>query len=353
MNPFFTKNLLAWNQDLNTRMMPWKGEKDPYKIWISEIILQQTRVEQGLRYYEKFIQTFSTVCSLAHAPEQDVFKLWEGLGYYSRCKNLLTSARFICDQLNGKFPDTYEEIRELKGVGAYTAAAIASFAYQLPYAVVDGNVMRVLSRYFSISEPVDTTEGKKKYTQLAGDLLDRERPDLYNQAIMDFGAVVCKPQQPACTRCPLQSGCLAYKQGRVHELPLKKKGVRKRSRWLYYFVIIYQGEVCIRKRTGRDIWENLYEFVLQEVDTPFFIEDESVLQQNLRALLGHTDFTIRTISHEYRQELTHQTVTGKFVEVELHAPSPHLSGYERVSRPALDQYPFPRFITRYLQNTVD
>lgn len=353
MQSAFTKNLLVWNRDSNTRAMPWKGEKDPYKIWISEIILQQTRVEQGLKYYEKFVSTFPTVCALAHAPDQEVFKLWEGLGYYSRCKNLLATARFVCDELHGVFPGNYEAIISLKGVGAYTAAAIASFAFGLPYAVVDGNVMRVLSRYFALTNPVDTTDGKKKYTQLAEALLDRQQPGLYNQAIMDFGAVVCKPQQPACSRCPLRPDCQAYRKGLVNELPLKKKGLQKRSRWLYYFVISYGEAVYIRKRTARDIWENLFEFVLQEVDTPFFIGDESRVQQTLVSLLGHGNFTIKHISPEYRQQLTHQTVTGKFVDVVVHVPHPCLSEYQLVNRTALPQYPFPRFITRYLQNAVE
>ena len=353
MKPPFTQNLLSWNQDSNTRQMPWKGEKDPYKIWISEIILQQTRVDQGLKYYEKFIHAFPTICSLARAPEQEVFKLWEGLGYYSRCKNLLTTARLICNDLGGVFPSGYEAILSLKGVGAYTAAAIASFAYKLPYAVVDGNVMRVLSRYFGLADPVDTTEGKKKWTQLANELLDRQQPDLYNQAIMDFGAVVCKPQQPLCSVCILRPGCQAYQQGIVQELPVKKKGLKKKIRWFYYFVIACEGKVLIRKRTGRDVWENLYEFVLQEVDTPFFLDNHPALQEAVFSLLGTNDFTLGHISQEYRQQLTHQTITGKFVEVKMHQPVAPVEKYEWVSNALLPQYPFPRFITRYLQNAVD
>ena len=352
MQPAFTQNLLAWNLDSNTRQMPWKGEKDPYKIWISEIILQQTRVEQGLRYYEKFIRTFPTICSLAHAPEQEVFKLWEGLGYYSRCKNLLFTARFICKELGGVFPSGYDSILSLKGIGAYTAAAIASFAYKLPYAVVDGNVMRVLSRYLGLTDPVDTTEGKKKYTQLAEHLLDRQQPDLYNQAIMDFGAMVCKPQQPLCAACIQRPGCQAYQKNMVQQLPVKKKGLQKKIRWLYYFVINHNGKTYIRKRTGRDIWENLYEFVLHEVDTPFFLDDQTALRQTLFSLLGTRDFTLGHISHEYRQQLTHQTITAKFVEATLDNPLASLDGYEAVSTAFLPQYPFPRFITQYLQNAA-
>src|SRR5450432_3260301 len=198
MNPDFTKKLLKWNLGSNTRTMPWKGEKDPYKIWLSEIILQQTRVEQGLGYYQKFIKAFPTVQQLAKAPQEKVFKLWEGLGYYTRCKNLIASALFISKDRKGKFPTDYESILGLKGVGPYTAAAIASFAYNLPHAVIDGNVFRVLSRYFGISTPIDSPDGKKLYALLANELLDKQEPGLYNQAIMDLGAVICKPQQPLC-----------------------------------------------------------------------------------------------------------------------------------------------------------
>jgi A/G-specific adenine glycosylase len=208
MNAVFTEKLLDWNNNNNKRSMPWKGEKDPYKIWLSEIILQQTRVEQGLSYYQSFITNFPTVYDLAKAPDEKVFKLWEGLGYYSRCKNLIASAKFIVNDLNGKFPDTFETIVALKGVGPYTASAIASFAFNQPYAVVDGNVQRVLSRYFGISTPVDTSAGKKLYQHLAESLLDINVAGLYNQAIMDFGAIICKPQNPLCTQCPQQEPSL-------------------------------------------------------------------------------------------------------------------------------------------------
>ena len=194
---------MYWNRHQNKRKMPWKGEKDPYKIWLSEIILQQTRVEQGLKYYEKFISTFSDIHKLAAAKDEKIYKLWEGLGYYSRCKNLIETARFISKKLNGKFPDAFEDILSLKGVGNYTASAIASFAYNQPYAVVDGNVFRVLSRFFGIKKPIDSTEGKKLFSGLAFELLDKKRPGIYNQALMDFGAVICKPY-PLCNSCVLK-----------------------------------------------------------------------------------------------------------------------------------------------------
>jgi A/G-specific adenine glycosylase len=193
---FFSETLLKWNQFENTREMPWKGEKDPYKIWISEIILQQTRVHQGLAYYNRFIKAWPDIKRLACTPEQEVYKLWEGLGYYTRCRNLIASAKFINDELAGRFPHKYEDILSLKGIGHYTASAIASFAFNLPYAVLDGNVSRVLARFFGIHTPVDTTEGKKFFGELAGNLIDTTDPASYNQSIMDFGAIVCKPQLP-------------------------------------------------------------------------------------------------------------------------------------------------------------
>src|SRR6202046_3980836 len=205
----FAQKLLKWNFDQNSRPMPWKGEKDPYRIWLSEVILQQTRVDQGWAYYEKFVSAFPTVHDLATASEQFVFKLWEGLGYYNRCRNLMTTAKRIDSEYQGRFPSTYEEILTLKRTGLYTAPAIAAFAYNLPHAVVDGNVTRVLSRYFGISTPIDTTAGKKEYTAIAQTLLDIQHPDLYNQAIMDFGATVCTPRNPQCASCVQQPDCQA------------------------------------------------------------------------------------------------------------------------------------------------
>jgi A/G-specific adenine glycosylase len=260
----FRKTLLNWNRQKNLRQMPWKGEKDPYKIWLSEIILQQTRVDQGLRYYNSFITEFPDVGQLAMAEDERVFKLWEGLGYYSRCKNLLATARFIHFEKGGRFPESYEDILALKGVGPYTAAAIASFAFSLPYAVVDGNVYRVLARIFGISIPSDSTEGKKQFAQLAQQLLDVRQPAAANQAMMDFGAAVCKPQNPACGHCPFSKYCIAFKTGMVQQLPVKEKTLRIRRRWLCCLVCGYDGKLYIRKRPPGDVWENLHEFLCAE-----------------------------------------------------------------------------------------
>jgi len=227
---YFTEILLKWNDTLNTRQMPWKGEKDPYKVWLSEIILQQTRVEQGLSYFNKFIQAYPSIESLACAKDEKVFKMWEGLGYYSRCKNLLHTARYISKNLHGCFPAKYEEIKQLKGIGAYTAAAIASFCFNLPYAVVDGNVQRVLARIFGIEKPLDSTEGKKILRCWRKNYCLKKNAALYNQAIMDFGATVCKPALPLCTHCPMNIICEAYKQHKVSLLPIKQKLLFKKNK---------------------------------------------------------------------------------------------------------------------------
>ena len=343
---FFTKQLLAWNLSYNDRGMPWKGEKDPYKIWLSEIILQQTRVEQGLAYYNSFIDRFPTVHKLAKAPETTVFKLWEGLGYYTRCKNLITTAKYISKDLKGIFPDDYEGLLALKGIGPYTAAAIGSFAFNLPHAVVDGNVFRVLSRFFGIATPIDSTTGKKEFTTLANELLDKKQPGVYNQSLMDFGATVCKPQQPLCSTCMLKSNCSAYLQGLVNLLPVKEKSITKRTRWFYYLIIEQNGAVFVRKRGAKDIWENLYEFVLIENNEVLPLENLKVLKE-VKNIFGKTPFEVVKISKPYRQLLTHQTIHGQFISIKVGATL-SLSGYEAIKKKELEKLPFPKFITGYL-----
>ncbi|NJN78344.1 MAG: A/G-specific adenine glycosylase, partial [Saprospiraceae bacterium] len=224
----FTPNLLFWFSK-NYRPMPWKGERNPYYIWLSEIILQQTRVEQGLPYFLKFKENYPTIKDLAAATEDEVMLLWQGLGYYSRARNLHFTAKYITYELDGIFPNTYSEIIRLKGVGSYTAAAIASFAYNLPHAVVDGNVYRVLSRYFGIHTPIDSTEGKKQFEKLANDLIDKERAADYNQAIMDFGATHCTPRNPSCSACILSSNCIGFNTQKNDILPVKTKKIKKKE----------------------------------------------------------------------------------------------------------------------------
>jgi A/G-specific adenine glycosylase len=344
----FRKNLLKWHINENVRAMPWKGEKDPYKVWLSEIILQQTRVEQGWAYYEKFLLNFPTIRELAAAPEQKVFKCWEGLGYYSRCRNLIATAKKIVEDHDGKFPSDYEGIRALKGIGPYTAAAIASFAYDLPYAVVDGNVLRVLSRYTGDDTPIDSTAGKKKYNLLAEALLDRDQPGAYNQAIMDFGAVICKPQNPLCASCIQRDDCQAYINGEVGKLPVKEKVLRKKKRWFYYFLVeTPDKKVYIRQRRRKDIWEGLFELVLWEQAESVYPED--ILQEQYAGkVFGKQSLTVKYISKIYRQELSHQTIQGQFFTIQLRKPLTSLDDYMLVDKDKLNEYAFPKFINAWL-----
>lgn len=348
MKPDFTRKLMYWNKHSNARLMPWKGEKDPYKIWLSEIILQQTRVEQGLKYYEKFVSAFPSIKHLAIAPDELVYKLWEGLGYYSRCKNLIETARRIHFEMNGQFPDNYNDIKQLKGIGSYTAAAITSFAYNQPYAVVDGNVKRVIARYFGISTPIDSGPGNAFFQTMAIELLDKRNPALYNQGIMDFGATICKPQNPHCDQCIQSDDCVAFNNGSVEQLPVKEKSLKKKQRWLYYFLIHLDDKVYIRKRTKKDIWQNLHEFVLFESDGPIEIETSGI--QFLETLISPQNYEILHISKAYRQLLTHQNIQGQFINLKA---TKELSTrtYILVKKETLDQYAFPKFINQYLLET--
>jgi A/G-specific adenine glycosylase len=347
MNSPFTKVLMDWHKTKNTRQMPWKGEKDPYKIWLSEIILQQTRVEQGWEYYNRFVQAFPTIKDLANASDQVVFKLWEGLGYYARCRNLLHTARSIENDFHGEFPATHEEIIKLKGIGPYTAAAISSFAFGLPYAVVDGNVLRVLSRIFGIQDPIDGKKGKDLLTGLADQLLDKKSPGLYNQAIMDFGAVICKPALPLCNSCPAQRICVAYKKGMVDKLPVKAQKLARRKRWFYYFLIEKKGRFLVRQRTQKDIWRHLNEFFLLE--TPNRQSPEKLMESPTLQEIIHDRHTIITsVSAEYKQLLSHQEINGRFIHIILKENIIVPAGYEWVKSSELKKMAFPKYILSYL-----
>ncbi|MBI2730708.1 MAG: A/G-specific adenine glycosylase [Sphingobacteriales bacterium] len=343
---YFTTTLLKWDKETNQRKMPWKGEKDPYKIWLSEIILQQTRVEQGWAYYEKFLKTFPTVQKLSKAKDEKVFKMWEGLGYYSRCKNLLTTARTITNKYKGNFPTKYEEIVGLKGVGPYTAAAIASFAYNLPYAVLDGNVMRVLSRYFGINIAVDTSEGKKRFQEIANDCMAADKAGLYNQSIMDFGATVCKPLQPICQECPLQKNCVAFNNDTISQLPYKEKKISKKERWFYFLVIDFNNKVYVRKRIEKDVWQNLFEYVSIEISSP---EDvTSFLKSSLyKRVMGKQKGELIVISRWYKQQLSHQTIHGRFLTIKVKNPILSLTDFLLLNKRSVKKIPFPRLINSW------
>ena len=276
----FTTTILQWFRE-NGRVLPWRETRDPYAIWLSEIILQQTRIDQGRPYWERFMQRWHTVEELAAATEDEVLREWQGLGYYSRARNLHAAARQVVAM--GGFPETLEGIKGLKGVGDYTAAAIASFAFGLPAAVVDGNVYRVLARHFGIDTPINTTEGKKEFAALAQSLLPPRSSSDYNQAMMDFGAVQCTPSGPLCPSCPLQETCIALREGRVDELPVKRKTLKVRERRLTYVYIRFKGETAIRRRPAGDIWQGLYEPWLTD-DVP---SGALLLRRNVKHVLTH------------------------------------------------------------------
>jgi len=331
--------------------MPWKGEKDPYKIWLSEIILQQTRVDQGLAYYHRFINKYPDIKSLARAPDEKVFKLWEGLGYYTRCRNLIATARFIAKDLNGKFPESYETIRSLKGIGPYTAAAISSFAFNLPFAVVDGNVFRVLARISGVSIPVDSTTGKKYFTSLAEELLDKKQPGIYNQAIMDFGAVICKPVAPLCSQCPFRKYCFAFLNNKVNVLPVKEKKISIRKRWFYYFVMEHKGEIVLHHRSGKDIWQGLYEFPLIESGKEL---NKPALLRLLKKKKWFSDKTgsITGISPVSKQQLSHQLIVGQFINLQMKQRPKLGEEWFWIKKEKAKKYPFPGFINQYLDRSV-
>ncbi len=347
---YFTARLTEWHATVNNRSLPWKSEKDPYKIWLSEVILQQTRSLQGLPYYLRFTEAYPTVVSMAAADDEQAFRLWQGLGYYNRCKNMLATARIIANDLDGRFPDTYEGLLELKGIGPYTAAAIASFAYGRPNAVVDGNVYRVLSRYFGIDTPFDVTEGRKLFASLAQELLDTKDSSAYNQAIMDLGATVCTPRKPLCGQCPLQKHCMAYHQQLIDVLPVKSKKLVVRKRYFNYLLLKWNDEVWIHRRAAGDIWENLHEPYLIETDVP---KDEA-------SLLRHPQFkqlNLDRIDLQYNssgtQRLTHQIIESRFFIAEL-AEKPKIKDKEGVWRPIkeLGKVAFPKTVVSFLENNL-
>ena len=344
----FSAKLLTWNSNQNKRAMPWKGIKDPYRIWLSEIMLQQTRVEQGRAYYIAFIERFPTVQALASADEGEVYKLWEGLGYYSRCRNLIHTARVVSGQYNGQFPDTYEGLLSLKGIGAYTASAIGSFAFGIPRAVVDGNVVRVLSRVFGVDNPIDQQEGKNIFNTLAQELIDVSRPADYNQAIMDFGATMCTPQKPLCPSCPFQKECVAHKQNKIAFFPVKLPKKKPQDRWFYYLVLHHNGSYLIGKRKGKGIWQNLHEFILKEMDGK--VSDKQLKDPGFWELslsVKNNDDVLP--SEEIIHQLTHQTIHCKFVKMTIGKKN-KIKGYEWTSAEVLHNCAFPRLITRYLES---
>lgn len=308
----FSQTIYDWYHR-NKRELPWRNSTDAYRIWISEIMLQQTRVAQTVFYFNRFIEIFPTVFDLAKAKEDTVLKLWQGLGYYTRARNLHKAAKIIVIEYDGDFPSEYTEILRLPGIGKYTAAAIASIAYHQPFAVVDGNVYRILSRYFGIQTPIDSEKGKNEFQHLASALLKDANPGLHNQAIMDFGALQCTPKSPDCFNCVLNSSCFAAKNRMVSSLPVKRKKVKTTIRYFYYYIISSGDFFLFQKRTAKDIWQNLYQFPL--IETEKEISDSEILATEIPWIAGFV-YNVKKISATYKHQLTHQTIFARFIFVE-------------------------------------
>lgn len=336
----FSTLITKWYRQ-NARELPWRDTNDPYLIWLSEIILQQTRVEQGLSYYIKFANKYPTVNDLAKAEQIEVLNLWQGLGYYSRARNMQAAAQSIVTDFGGVFPDNYRDIRALKGVGDYTAAAIASFAYNLPHAVVDGNVYRLLARYLNISEPIDTGAGKKLFAELAQELLDLKNPAQHNQAIMEMGALVCTPKNPTCDICPLNNSCMAKDEDTIDLLPVKTKKTKVRDRFFHYLIVKDKQQVLLKKRGVKDVWEGLYDFPLIELKRG---EDITETAKKLGVELISDE-------GEYKHILSHQRIYASFWIAKYKEPSIEEKNYIKVEIADLVDYPMPQLLIRYLDSS--
>ncbi len=339
----FSQIIQKWYH-INHRQLPWRETTDPYKIWLSEIIMQQTQIVQGLSYYNKFVENFPNVKDLAEAELDHILHLWQGLGYYSRARNLHTASQQIMTDFSGKFPSNYKAIKSLKGVGDYTAAAIASFAYKLPHAVVDGNVYRFLSRCFGIKTPIDSSAGKKEFAQKAQDLLDINAPDIHNQAIMEFGALQCTPKKVNCENCPLVKQCEAYKLGQVSEFPVKEKKTKVRIRHFHFLKINFKDTVAIEKRPTGDIWAELYQFPLIETKTSTSL-DELESSEEWQNIFEKSEISSIKKSNLVSHVLSHQKLKSYFYEITL---SENNVDFTFVDKTKLKDFAFPQLIRNEL-----
>jgi A/G-specific adenine glycosylase len=347
--PKFHKILTVWYQQ-NKLDLPWRTKNDPYLVWVSEIILQQTRVDQGTAYFLRFIDRFPDVNSLASAPENDVLKIWQGLGYYSRARNMHVAARQIVTDFKGFFPDTITNIEKLKGIGSYTAAAIASIAFGLPYAAIDGNVYRVLSRIFGIDTPIDTSTGKREFSELANLLLDRQNPALFNEALMEFGALQCTPQNPDCNSCPFQDQCIAFTNNKIAMLPFKSKKTKVKNRFFNYIFISQQEYIYLEKREDNDIWRNLYQLPLIESAKALTI-DELLSDKQFKSLFEGLEVVIHSFSPKIIHILTHQRLHVQFLKITI--PKSEISlPWLKVSSGEIHDYPVPKLIENFLKRNA-
>jgi A/G-specific adenine glycosylase len=338
----FSKKIIHWYL-INKRDLPWRETTDPYKVWLSEIILQQTRVLQGLPYYNKFVAAFPTVTDMANATEEQILRLWQGLGYYSRGRNLYFTAKYVSEILNGNFPTNFNELRKLKGVGDYTAAAIASFCYKEKVPVVDGNVLRVISRFMAIEEPIDSIQVKKNIFEISSDLIDDKKPDMYNQAIMELGATICTPKNPKCLDCPVEINCKGLELNLQNTIPFKAKKTKVRERHIRYLVFSFESLIALKKRGGNDIWENLYDFY----EMPEYEQDVKKYLNSKYKLDDVEDYRI-TQKTEKNHVLSHQKLSIEFYLIELknklEIPEISFFSYNEV-----DYIPKPIVIENYLK----
>ena len=353
----FTQKLLNWYAE-NGRQLPWRATDNPYYIWLSEIILQQTRIEQGRTYYERFQHEYPTLRHLADAPEEQVLKTWQGLGYYSRARNLHAAARYIAYELGGRFPDTYEGILSLKGVGRYTAAAIASFAFRLPYPVIDGNVYRFISRLYGIYTPIGTDAAYRQFEELLKRHIDGQRPDLFNQALMDFGSIYCKPSGCNCEECIFRTECVAYREGKVALLPVKQQKVKIRQRYFYYLDVCWKENdtrmLLLHRRDSRDIWQGLYELPLYETAEAL---PNDVLRHHLMDILvqwfGVPPLTME-VGPSFKHQLTHRTISALFIQAKYSSrPTIIPPKYTPMSVAEAEKLPIPRLTDKYLTSRDD
>jgi A/G-specific adenine glycosylase len=353
-HPWFAQRLLDW-YPRHRRDLPWRNTRDPYAIWLSEVILQQTRVKQGLPYYLDFITSYPTVQELAAAPQDEVLRHWQGLGYYSRARNMHHTAQQVTGEYNGQFPGSYAELLKLRGVGQYTAAAIASFAYDEKVAVLDGNVFRVLARVFGVTQDIAAPASRKIFQQLADTLIPADQPAEFNQAIMEFGAIQCTPAKPDCLFCPLQTECYAFQHGMVQELPIKSKAKAARTRYFHYLVLRHNDTVYMKKRGPKDIWEGLYDFALQETDS---VELPAASIVDAVATLGGrlaTDRAEEPIT-AMRHILSHQKVEARFHPIWLSEPldsdTAGAAGLVAYGATDIERLPKPVIITNFISNSV-
>lgn len=343
-----SNTLINWYSS-HKRDLPWRRTSNPYLIWVSEVILQQTQVAQGMDYFIRFTHLFPTVEALASASETDVLKAWQGLGYYSRARNMHKAAQQIVNHFGGQFPTAHQDVLSLSGVGDYTAAAICSIAFGQPYAVLDGNVFRVLSRLYGVDTPINTTQGKKAFRELADLHLSKANPGTYNQAIMDFGAMVCTPKQPSCDACPLSDFCMAYAQNAVTSYPVKQGVKKSRTRYFAYLHIIYNDKTYLQKRTQQDIWKNMYEFPLIESATQLSVE-EVLGNDLLQHLSVSSPGLLFSKQLSLKHVLSHQIIYADFYRIEIKTYCPMLSErFIEIPQADISLYPVSRLVDKYLQ----